>query len=497
VKGPGSQSLVQTGDVVDDYVVGKLFAKEGGMALLYLVEDPGLPKLPLVMKVLPADSPPDMVARMEREAYALSMLSSARHVVRIHKTGRCPDGSPYIVLEKLSGEDLHKLFRRERQLSIARAVEITVQASMGLHACHVAGVLHRDIKPANLFLHQEAELGEVVKIIDFGISHLGTGPAITSLNATSGTRRYMAPEQARGHDDERADQFSLAAVLFEMLAGELPWPIPRREDGGAHERLVAGGQFKRLRALRPDVPEELEATVMRALSPAPERRWVSVFEFARTLLPFAGPQVQAVFGRYADKALRLGGQAGDNTIGGARNEAHYSGEMSISIGLPARRDDPRRESEYATVSNGGLERPRLARRRLLASVILIGVASAAVPAWLRWGPRGASGPVQTGTGSGQGQPLPSDTAAAPTAPARGRPDDRQEGERTARAGEDSRGAEPSSEPSVESRPPTDGLERQGGTGSEQRATRPAGKRKPKHSRVKHPPRTPQGTAIVE
>ena len=131
-----------------------------------------------------------------------------------------------------------------------RAVEIAVQASMGLHACHVERVLHRDIKPGNLFLHHEAELGEVVKIIDFGISHLGMGPAITSLNATSGTRRYMAPEQARGQDDERADQFSLAAVLFEMLAGQLPWPMPKRNDGGEHERFVASGQFKNLRAMQ-------------------------------------------------------------------------------------------------------------------------------------------------------------------------------------------------------------------------------------------------------
>ena len=305
VPAPTPHSLVQPGDVVDGYKVGRLFAKEGGMALLYLVEDPSLPRLPLVMKVLPADSPADMVARMEREAHALSMLSSARHVVRIHKTGRCPDGSPYIVMEKLVGEDLQKRLRREGKLEVGRAVEIAVQASMGLHACHVERVLHRDIKPGNLFLHHEAELGEVVKIIDFGISHLGMGPAITALNATSGTRRYMAPEQARGQDDERADQFSLAAVLYEMLAGQLPWPMPKKNDGGEHERFVAQGQYKRLRALRPEVPEGLEAVVMRALSTSPDARFASVFQFARELLPYATTEAQALFRKYAENVGRV------------------------------------------------------------------------------------------------------------------------------------------------------------------------------------------------
>ena len=493
MKGAGSQSLVQTGDVVDGYVVGKLFAKEGGMGLLYLVEDPALPKLPLVMKVLPADSPPDMVARMEREAHALSMLSSARHVVRIHKMGRCPDGSPYIVLEKLEGEDLHKVLRRERRLDIVQAVEIAVQASMGLHACHVAGVLHRDVKPANLFLHHEAELGQVVKIIDFGISHLGAGPAITSLNATSGTRRYMAPEQARGHDDERADQFSLAVVLFEMLAGELPWPMPKRDDGGVHERVVAGGQFKRLRSLRADVPEALEATVMRGLSPAPERRFASAFEFARELLPFAGPEIQAVFGRYADKVLGAANPGAANSTAGPRNEGHQSGEMSISIRVPARPDDSRRESEYATVSSGNARASGASRRRLLVGLTALGAAVAGMSAWLGSGPGVESGPLGTGAGSSQTRPLSSERVAESASRRDGNPDARRQGEE---ADHGSRQAEPSSQASLKSRRPPGGQE-QASTGGQQRTAAPAGKRRSRLSPSSSPPRTPQGTAIVE
>jgi hypothetical protein len=373
---------------VDGYKVGPLFAKEGGMALLYLVEDPSLPRLPLVMKVLPADSPPDMVARMEREAHALSMLSSARHVVRIHKTGRCPDGSPYIVMEKLVGEDLQKRLRREGKLDVGRAVEFGVQASMGLHACHIERVLHRDIKPGNLFLHHEAELGEVVKIIDFGISHLGMGPAITALNATSGTRRYMAPEQARGQDDERADQFSLAAVLYEMLAGKLPWPMPKKNDGGEHERFVAAGKYTPLRTLRPEVSEGLEVVVMRALSPVPDGRYASVFEFGKELLPYATAEAQAMFRKYAENVGRVRSPIApvpvSQQVTVPRQFVDHHGMLAPSQ-VPGGAGPKASEAEYATVASGGrsVTKPR---RRYVVALVAGGVLLAA-GMWLFGGER--------------------------------------------------------------------------------------------------------------
>jgi serine/threonine protein kinase len=286
-RGPQKSSLIQPGeDLNDDYRVGELLAVEGGMGLIYVVSHKRLTELQLVLKVLPSDSPPDMIARMEREAYALSKLSTSRYVVRIQDSGHCKDGMPYIVMDRLTGPHLGKLLQQEGRLDIQRGVGLGMQASLGLHSCHVEGISHRDIKPANLMLQHDAQAHEIVKLIDFGISHVLVGPAITALDKRSGTRRYMPPEQSFGNDDERADQFSLAAVLFETLAGrgQLPWPTPKKDDGAAHERFVAAGNYRRLRDLRPDAPEELDVIIRKALSPNPDARFASMHAFARELV---------------------------------------------------------------------------------------------------------------------------------------------------------------------------------------------------------------------
>jgi Protein kinase domain len=386
-------SMVQPGDGLDGYRVGPLFG-HGGMSLLYLVEDPRLPRLQLVMKVLAPGGDDqerrDMVARMEREAQALSAASKSRYVVRIHGAGRCPDGTPYIVEERLAGMDLKEFIAQSGTLEIAKAVEIAIQACLGLHVCHSEGVIHRDIKPANVFLHQETEVVQVVKLIDFGISHVGAGPAITSITKASGTLRYMPLEQMLGRDDERVDQFSLAVVLFEILTGELPWPVPKEKDREDHARLLARGSFRSLRELRNEVPHGLERVIGRALSTAPEERFVSMYEFARDLLPYASPEGRAIFSQYVP-AGPYGGTRIFEPFSELITVAQPRGGGNIGVGATGDAgDDVGRtaepESEYVTVPSEpsapfAVERhttARPGRRRVVIMAAVAGIASAGV-----------------------------------------------------------------------------------------------------------------------
>jgi hypothetical protein len=207
------------------------------------------------------------------------------------------------------------------------------------------------------------------------------GPAITALNATSGTRRYMAPEQARGQDDERADQFSLAAVLFEMLAGQLPWPMPRRNDGGEHERFVAAGKYKQLREVRPEVPEGLDAVVMRALSADPDQRFASVFEFAKELLPYATPEAQVMFRKYGENPGRVRALAMAVPVSQQVTvRRSYADQMAISHSAETRRQPAAGkpvDSEYATVASGVRPATRGTTRRYALGLTAVGLLGAA------------------------------------------------------------------------------------------------------------------------
>jgi serine/threonine protein kinase len=394
-KGPQKSSLIQPGeDLNDDYRVGELLAVDGGMGLIYVVSHKRLSELRLVLKVLPSDSPSDMIARMEREAYALSKLSTSRYVVRIQDSGHCKDGMPYIVMDRLTGPHLGKLMQQEGPLDIQRAVGLGMQACLGLHTCHGEGIIHRDIKPANLMLHHDAQAHEVVKLIDFGISHVLVGPAITSLDKRSGTRRYMPPEQSLGNDDERADQFSLAAVIFETIAGpgQLPWPTPKKDDGAAHERFVAAGNYRRLRDLRSGVPEELEAIVRKALSPNPDDRFVSMHEFARELVNFADAGSRILFDQYI--------VTGKSPLVKVATVLTSSGATPRKGAVPAGAEvSPHDDSDYATVP-AKTARGRRGRSRYAGGLAMVALAGLAAAWALRGGgPGAASGVGATDTGA--------------------------------------------------------------------------------------------------
>ena len=166
---------------------------------------------------------PAALARFDREARITSSLQHP-NVVQVIDHNTTADGTSYLVMELLSGESLsHRLARRGR-LSLPAVVEIIEQIAAGLAAAHTLGIVHRDLKPDNVFLVPVEGRGELVKILDFGISR--SGSAIHSIDRElCGTPEYMSPEQIGGSAEIAAatDQYALAVIAYELLTGHNPF----------------------------------------------------------------------------------------------------------------------------------------------------------------------------------------------------------------------------------------------------------------------------------
>jgi serine/threonine-protein kinase len=235
-----------------------------------------------------ADLLPELRERMLREASVAGRLEHP-NVIEVYDVGETDAGDPFLVMELLRGETLAELLDRRGALDQIRAAAIGAEVSSALQAAHGAGVIHRDLKPANVFLHQDAARGRVVKVLDFGVSKL-TGSESTSATVTGapiGTPAYMSPEQARGKReiDGRTDLWAVGVMLFEMVAGRLPFA---GETAYAVVGEVLHAAIPRLSSVVPSVSPELDAIVARCLDRDPARRFASATELRaalQTLLP--------------------------------------------------------------------------------------------------------------------------------------------------------------------------------------------------------------------
>jgi len=228
------------------------------------------------------------LARFNREAEIISQLQHP-HVVQVTDFDTTEAGEPYLVMELLAGESLASRLERERCLPIAEAMRITHQVSSGLAAAHSANIVHRDLKPANIFLTLVPSQGAVVKLLDFGISkRAGAAKGLTGEYDILGTPDYMAPEQALGktaHVDHRGDQYALAVIAYEMLAGRTPFG---GDDVMEVLRQVISSEPPPIETLAPHLPEGTGAVLRRALSKSPEQRFPNITEFASALLRASG-----------------------------------------------------------------------------------------------------------------------------------------------------------------------------------------------------------------
>jgi serine/threonine-protein kinase len=200
----------------------------GGMGTVYRAEHVHMKKA-VAVKILHKHMTalPEIVARFEREAVAAGRIDHP-NVAGATDFGRLDDGSFYLVLEYIEGRSLSSLLEGGGALPALRALVITRQIADGLAAAHAVGIIHRDLKPENVMLVEREGVPDYVKVLDFGIAKVpveeAEGQKLTQIGTIFGTPQYMSPEQGQGHPvDVRADLYALGVMLYEMLAGRLPF----------------------------------------------------------------------------------------------------------------------------------------------------------------------------------------------------------------------------------------------------------------------------------
>src|SRR5437763_6913459 len=222
-------------------------------------------------KILHADfaDDPEYLARCRREARAVARLSHPNIVTVIDRG--VDDGRQYIVFEYVEGENLKELVQRTGRLPVRGALELALAVADGLAFAHQQGLVHRDVKPQNVLLNREGE----VKVTDFGIARsLHVEHGVTQTGTVLGTGEYLAPEQASGKPVSPAtDVYSLGVVLWELLAGEVPFS---GENFVAVAMRHINEPLPSLRERRPEVSPRLAVVVERALAKHPERRFPSM-----------------------------------------------------------------------------------------------------------------------------------------------------------------------------------------------------------------------------
>lgn len=251
------------------YDVLELLAK-GGMGVLYRCRD-GVLERDVAIKVMAVDFSNDAAARdrFEREAKAVARLQH-RNVVTIHELGD-HEGTPYIVMELLSGADLDAVIRSGQSLTLAGKLDIVIQICAGLRYAHDRGIVHRDIKPGNVRVLEDS----TVKILDFGIAKFANN-SITRSGTILGTAYYMAPEQILGQTvDGRADLFATGVLLHELVVGEKPF---RGDSPTAVGYQVVHVDPPALRDRMPHLPGALNDIVAKALRKRPQDRFANAGE---------------------------------------------------------------------------------------------------------------------------------------------------------------------------------------------------------------------------
>ena len=220
-------------------------------------------------------------ARFRREAEIARRLMHP-NIVEVLDFNQGHDGTPFLVMELLEGEDLAARIERG-PLPLADALRIAAELTSALGAAHAAGVVHRDLKPQNVFLVRGAGGEERVKVLDFGISKIAGDNDFTRSQVLIGTPSYMAPEQARGRAklvDGRADQFALGTLLYEMLTGTCPFggdSIPGVLYQVVHHHPPP------LHRERPELPRHVTRAVARAMAKDPGARFADVGALAAAL----------------------------------------------------------------------------------------------------------------------------------------------------------------------------------------------------------------------
>lgn len=327
---PGSKlppTSPQPGVVLDDRYELLSVVGAGGFAVVYKARQVSTGQT-VAVKILRADrllrreSADAEIERFQREMKLIAQLSHP-HIVRLVDSGSvrirdhspAPDrvdsdtvsaspsssGSasqeeleiqqnlelPFLVTEFLDGESLATWLLREGSCEIQRAVDLMLPILSAVHEAHGLGVIHRDLKPQNVFLVRSHDGKTHPKVLDFGVAKLSgeDGATLTDFSSMVGTPKYLSPEQARGlpEIDPRSDQYALGTMLYRILTGDHPY---RSQSALGYIHLIAKGDVESPRQRCPEIPEQVEQVILRAMSSDPEDRFPNLHAFGRALLGF-------------------------------------------------------------------------------------------------------------------------------------------------------------------------------------------------------------------
>jgi serine/threonine-protein kinase len=287
----GAASL-QAGEIVAGKFCVERVIATGGVGVVIAARHLQLGETVALKFLLPqADRDATDVARFVREAQSAVKLKN-EHVARVLDVGTLEDGSPFMVMEYLDGQDLDHVLRHRGPLTIPDAVGYVMQACEAIAEAHHLGIVHRDLKPSNFFLTARTDGAPLIKVLDFGIAkaraELEQDVSLTKTRTVLGSPVYMSPEQIRSARsvDHRSDIWSLGVTLYELLTDQLPF------DGDSITGVAAAvstDPIAPIRSLRPEIPIGLSLVVERCLEKKAADRYQTVADFAEDLAPY-GPE---------------------------------------------------------------------------------------------------------------------------------------------------------------------------------------------------------------
>jgi eukaryotic-like serine/threonine-protein kinase len=422
------EAPVKAGDMLaGKYQVERVLGV-GGMGVVVAAKHIELDQRVALKFLLPSYAArPDIVARFSREARAAAKIRS-EHIARVSDVGVLESGAPYIVMEYLEGRDLGDIVEKGEALPVPLAVDYVLQACCALAEAHAAGIVHRDIKPANLFLAQQPDGTEIIKVLDFGVSKSLAAPsaseggnhpsraevALTKTTDVFGSPLYMSPEQLKAARavDARADIWALGVLFYEVVSRKSPF------DAGSVAEVFGAIIYRKpppLSTALPGAPPGLEAVIDRCLEKEPDARYANVHEFAQALVPFGTSAALA----YAQRIARLLHQEATSpsersSITSAVDVARHAGASAIEQGSQAPSSFAATRPSWEHNADPGKPRARSRPMVIAAGLVVLAGAGASIFAFAR--PRGPAPTIELASPVDIPPPSAPRESAAPAIP---------------------------------------------------------------------------------
>lgn len=311
----------------------------GGMGKVYKAMQSPLERL-VALKVLnpkyAGEKDPGFERRFFNEAKYAAQLHHP-NTITVHDYGRTEDGMLFIAMEYVDGETLQQLLLKCKTLPWPRALTIVAQIARSLREAHKLGVIHRDLKPANVMVLHEETGSDMVKVLDFGLvktflpdaSVPNDEPELTQAGVLLGSPLYMAPEAAKNEADPRSDIYSMGVLLYQILTGKPPFTGRDSIDIIVkHIRERA----PRAKAARPELPDEVDALVMRCLEKEPHDRFQSMDEVLEALRSVASST--GMSGAFTDPRVGIVGTSSATLLKPSQPPARQPGMATRSIDVP-------------------------------------------------------------------------------------------------------------------------------------------------------------------